>query len=29
MRMAIDGRGGSFEIDYETHLYIAQHLDRN
>jgi len=23
---AIDGHGGSFEVDYETHLYIARRL---
>lgn len=24
---AIDGQGGRFEIDYETHLYVAQRVD--
>ena len=24
---AIDGRGGQFEIDYETHLYVAHRVD--
>jgi hypothetical protein len=26
---AIDGHGGEFEMDYETHLYIARRLDRD
>ncbi len=25
---AIDGHGGRFEVDYETHLYIARRADR-
>jgi SAM-dependent methyltransferase len=26
---AIDDQGGAFEVDYETHLYIAKRLDRD
>jgi ubiquinone/menaquinone biosynthesis C-methylase UbiE len=26
---AIDSLGGQFDVDYETHLYIARRLDRN
>jgi hypothetical protein len=26
---AIDGQGGEFEVDYETHLYIARRVDRD
>jgi SAM-dependent methyltransferase len=29
MAEAIDGHGGEFEMDYETHLYIARRLDRD
>jgi hypothetical protein len=25
----IDGQGGEFEVDYETHLYIARRVDRD
>jgi hypothetical protein len=25
---AINGHGGQFEVDYETHLYIARRADR-
>jgi SAM-dependent methyltransferase len=25
---AVDGQGGSFDVDYETHLYIARRVDR-
>lgn len=24
---AIDGQGGGFDVDYETHLYIARRID--
>jgi hypothetical protein len=24
---AIDGHGGQFEVDYETHLYVAHRVD--
>ena len=23
---AVDGQGGSFDVDYETHLYIARRV---
>jgi hypothetical protein len=26
---AINGHGGQFDVDYETHLYIARRVDRN
>jgi hypothetical protein len=26
---AIDGQGGEFEVDYETHLYIVRRVDRD
>jgi hypothetical protein len=26
---AIDDQGGAFEVDYQTHLYIAKRLDRD
>ena len=25
---AVDDRGADFEVDYETHLYIARRIDR-
>jgi hypothetical protein len=29
MANAIDGQGGEFDMDYETHLYIARRADRD
>ena len=26
---AIDSHGGQFDMDYETHLYIARRVDRD
>jgi hypothetical protein len=26
---AIDGHGGEFDVDYETHLYMARRVDRD